>query len=147
MALNNKKQSNIEVKTTNKKQSYLESQAIEARQTHLIRSDYNKQDVYSDSHEDAISNPDDANKALGKGTNSGGHQHYVPDSTRSSSTYNYNNIDTNNGGGGYDIHGRNEVGGRNRLLNINIYNKNNSYGPDSVDTSANIDEGQYVIKM
>ena len=134
MALNNKKQSNLEVK------------AIDARHTQTVRSDYNKQDVYSETHEDAISNPEDVNKALGKGTNSGGHQHYTPDLSKSSLTYNYSNLDTSNGGGAYDIHGRNENGGRNRLISINIYNKNNAYGPDSVDTSANIDEGQYVIK-
>lgn len=134
MALNNKKQSNLETK------------ALEARHTQIVRSDYSKQDIYSETHEDAISNPEDVNKILGKGTNSGGHQHYIPDISKSSATYNYSNIDTANGGGAYDIHGRNENSGRNRLISINIYNKNNSYGPDSVDTSANINDGQYVIK-
>lgn len=134
MALNNNKQSNLEKK------------GIEQRQIELIRSDYNKIDAYSESHEDALSNPADETKALGKGTGNGGHQAYVPDASQPSTLYNYSSLDTSAGGGAYDIHGRNNQGGRNRLLKINIYNKDNAYGPNSVDTSANINEGQYVIK-
>lgn len=134
MALNNKRQSALEVKGMLK------------RQEELTRSDYNKKDPYSDSHEDAISHPDDPEKILGKGTKSGGHQHYVPDSSKSPNYINYSNFDTTNGGGYYDIHGRNDQGGRDRLLAINIYNKINYYGDNSVDTSANINDGQYVIK-
>lgn len=134
MALNNNKQSNLEKK------------GIEQRQIELIRSDYNKLDAYSESHEDALSNPADETKALGKGTGSSGHEAYVPDASKSPYSYNYSSLDTSAGGGAYDIHGRDEKGGRNRLLKINIYNKDNAYGPNSVDTSANINEGQYVIK-
>ena len=43
-----------------------------------------------------------------------------------------------NGGGLYDIEGRNGVGGRNFLMNISKYNANNEYGVNSVDTSANL---------
>jgi hypothetical protein len=134
MALNNNKQSNLEKK------------GIEQRQIELIRSDYNKIDAYSESHEDALSNPADETKAQGKGTGNGGHQAYVPDASQPSTLFNYSSLDTSAGGGAYDIHGRNNQGGRNRLLKINIYNKDNAYGPNSVDTSANINEGQYVIK-
>ena len=128
----------------NNKQSNLEKKAIDERHNEIVRSDYNKQDFYDENHVDAMSDPNDEAKIMGKGTNSGGHQHYVPDSSQKG--YNYSNLDTSNGGGAYDIYGRNEQGGRNRLLSINIYNKTNSYGPNSVDTSANIDDGQYVIK-
>ena len=134
MAINNKKQSALEVK------------GIEERRRELVRSDYNKENGYSNSHIDAISNPEDENKVLGKGTNSGGHQHYVPDFSKSSTLINYSNLDTTNGGGAYDIHGRNGQGGRNRLVKINLYNKDNSYGPNSVDTTENIEDGQYVMK-
>lgn len=130
----------------NKKQSYLEIKSIEERNKEIIRSDYNKNDAYSHNHEDAISNPNDSKKVYGKGTNSGGHQHYAPDKTKSSVSYNYSNIDTSNGGGSYDIYGKNEKSGRNRLLSYNIYNKENAYSANSIDTSANINEGQYVIK-
>lgn len=129
-----------------KKQSTLELRGIEKRREEIIRSDYNKNDAYSESHEDAISNPEDKNKVLGKGTNSGGHQHYVPDASKPKTLINYSNFDTTNGGGAYDIYGRNEQGGRNRLIKINLYNKDNAYSQNSIDTSSNIEDGQYVLK-
>lgn len=131
----------------NSKQSNLERRGSEERNVELVRSDYNKANAYSDSHVDALSNPSDESKVHGKGTANGGHQAYVPDASKPSTLYNYSSLDTTAGGGAYDIHGRNGDGGRNRLLKINIYNKDNAYGPNSVDTSANIDEGQYVVKM
>lgn len=130
----------------NTKQSTLESRGMEERQIESVRSDYGKNNVYSESHEDALSHPDDPEKILGKGTNSGGHQHYTPNHSIPSTLINYSNFDTTSGGGYYDIHGRNEQGGRDRLLKINIYSKDNAYGPNSVDTSANINDGQYVMK-
>ena len=128
------------------KRSYLEIKGTEERHNEIVRSDYNKSDFYSESHEDALSNPNDENKPLGKGTNTGGHQHTTPDFTKPQTLFNYSNFDTTSGGGSYDIHGRNGQGGRNRLVKINIYNKDNSYGMGSVDTSLNIAEGQYVFK-
>lgn len=130
----------------NAKQSTLESRGMEERQIESVRSDYGKNNVYSEAHEDALSHPDEPEKVLGKGTNSGGHQHYTPDHSKPSTLINYSNFDTASGGGYYDIHGRNEQGGRDRLLKINIYSKDNAYGPNSVDTSANINDGQYVMK-
>jgi hypothetical protein len=130
----------------NKKQSRLEEVGIEERQKEIIRSDYNKTDKYSENHKDAISNPSDKTKYLGKGTQNGGHQHYVPDRTKSTTSYNYDSLNTNGGGGAYDIHGRNEKGGRDRLIKINLYNKENSYGINSVDTELNISDGQYFFK-
>lgn len=130
----------------NNKQSTLEKRAIEKRQIELVRSDYNKANEYSDSHEDALSDPEDETKVFGKGTGNGGHQAYVPDPSKPSTLINYSSLNTTEGGGAYDIHGRNGQGGRNRLLQINLYDKENTYGPDSVDTSANINDGQYVIK-
>lgn len=130
----------------NNKQSYLEKQGIEARREQIVRSDYNKADAYSEEHEDALSNPNDKNKALGKGTGNGGHQHYRPNHDLPPTLINYSNMDTTAGGGAYDIHGRNDVGGRNRLISYNLYNNDNAYGPDSVDSSMNIEDGQYVMK-
>lgn len=134
MAINNNKQSNLEKK------------GIEQRHIELVRSDYNKTDAYSESHEDALSNPENETKALGKGTGNGGYMAYVPDASKPSTLMNYSSLDTTAGGGAYDIHGRNGQGGRNRLVKINLYSKDNAYGPNSVDTSANIDDGQYVAK-
>lgn len=126
----------------NSKQSYLEIKGIEERHNEIVRSEYGVNDAYSETHENAISDGD----VKGKGTNNGGHQHYIPDYTKPSTLINYSNFDTTKGGGKYDIEGRNGFGGRDRLVQINIYSKDNSYGPNSVDTTNNINEGQYVLK-
>lgn len=128
------------------KQSRLEIEGIQKRHEEIIRSDYNKNDEYSDSHIDALSNPEDENKVLGKGTNTGGHLHYSPDASQSKTSINYGNFRTTSGGGAYDIYGRNGQGGRNRLIQMNLYNKDKAYGQNSVDTSSNIEDGQYVLK-
>ena len=130
----------------NTKQSHLEKKSIEKRQEELVRSEYNKSEEYSDNHENAVSNPLDEKKYHGKGTQNGGHQHYLPNHDLPSTAFNYSNFNTSEGGGAYDIYGKDGKGGRERLVKINIYNKDNAYGPDSVDTSANIEDGQYVIK-
>ena len=46
----------------NTRQSALEAKGMEERQVELVRSDYNKINRYSESHEDALSHPDDPNK-------------------------------------------------------------------------------------
>ena len=114
-------------------QTCLEKKGIEARGEALVRNDYNGIDEYSVLHSDALSNGD----PNGKGTGIGGHTHSTPDCSRPSSI-DYSNFDTMNGGGLYDIEGRNGVGGRNFLMNISKYNATHEYGVNSVDTSANI---------
>jgi hypothetical protein len=116
-------------------QSNLEKNGIDARQETLVRNDYTNADNYSSLHTDAIGNGD----PLGKGTGIGGHIHSVPGQTTKRSI-DYSNLDTTNGGGVYDVEGRNGVGGRNFLKNISLYNENNEYGAHLIDTSAN--EGQ-----
>lgn len=123
------------------KQSCLEKKAIENRQTELVRNDYHRDEEYSSLHKDALSDGD----AQGKGTGHGGHGFWLPDCSRGQTEINYSNFDTENGGGKYDIEGRNGVGGRNFLTTICLYNKNNPYGANSIDTSANIADGQIVI--
>ena len=118
-------------------QTCLEKKGIEARNETLVRNDYGKIDEYSALHTDAISNGD----PLGKGTMIGGDTHATPDCSRTS-TIDYSNFDTMIGGGLYDIEGRNGVGGRRFLMNISKYNANNEYGVNSVDTSANLADGQ-----
>ena len=122
-------------------QTCLEKRGIPARASALTRNDYNINDQYSNTHPDALSNGD----PQGKGTGSGGHTHSVPNCDLPSTMIDYSNFDTENGGGQYDIEGRNEIGGRNRLMTINIYNKENQYGPALVDTSLNVADGQVVI--
>ena len=117
-------------------QTCLEKKGIEARHEGLVRNDYTQNDEYSVLHPDAISDGD----PLGKGTG-GGHTHWTPDCSKPSAI-DYRNFDTINGGGLYDIEGRNGVGGRNFLKNISLYNENYEYGPNLVDTSLNVADGQ-----
>lgn len=123
------------------KQSRLEAEAIETRKEHLVKNDYQKLvNEYSETHPDALSDGD----PLGKGT--GNDMTYsLPDATKSKHQYTQN-VDTINGGGQYDIEGRNGRGGRERATVVNIYSSTTPYGEDSVDTAKNIEEGQYVIR-
>ena len=82
-------------------QTRLESKAIERRHELFVKNDYDKNDAYSATHEDAKSHPESEDKPLGKGTGHGGHTHSVPNPLRSSTSYNYDSIDTNGGGGSY----------------------------------------------
>ncbi len=126
------------------KQTCLEKTGIERRQEELVRNDYTRFDEYSAVHKDALSDGD----PLGKGSGHGGHTHSVPNCDLPRGMMDYSNFDTqaSNLGGSYDIHGRNGVGGREFLSTINIYNETNSYGPTSVDTTANVEDGQIVVK-
>lgn len=122
-------------------QTCLEKRGITERHQEITRSDYNIENQYGATHKDAISDGD----ALGKGTNHGGHSHYLPDCTKPTGQINYSNFDTENGGGCYDIKGRNGVGGRERALATSMYNKETQYGANLVNTTANVNEGQYFF--
>ena len=126
------------------KQTCLEKVGIEKRHNAIVKNDYNIEDQYSQLHKDALSDGD----PLGKGSGHGGHTHYVPDCNKPSSMMDYSNFDTesSNIGGSYDINGRNGVGGRNFLKTISIYNEENQYGPNLIDTTANQQDGQIIIK-
>ena len=122
-------------------QTCLEVKGIDARNNLLVRNDYTRNDEYNSLHQDALATGD----PQGKGTGHGGHTHSTPDCTKPSSI-DYSNFDTQNGGGLYDIEGRNGVGGRNFSMTISVYNEENQYGPNSVDTSANVADGQIVVQ-
>jgi hypothetical protein len=119
-------------------QTILEQKGIEKRGEITVKNGYNKSDEYNVLHSNAIGNGD----PKGKGTGMGAHTHSTPDSSKPS-VINYNNFDTTNGGGLYDIEGKNGIGGRNFLINISKYNKNNEYGAHLIDTSNN--DGQIKL--
>jgi hypothetical protein len=132
----------------NKKQSTLERKGIDERNNEIRLSRYSKNEAYSESHENALSDPTNDKKYLGKGTGSGGfqHPHSRPNHDLPPTLMNYSNLDTHTeAGGAYDIHGKNGVGGRNWLKDINLYNIDNAYSANSIDMSENIDNDQYVI--
>lgn len=122
-------------------QSCLEKKAIEERHNEIVRSDYNIENQYSSTHKDAISDGD----AQGKGTGHGGHTHYLPDCNKPSTTIDYSNFDTTNGGGLYDIEGRNDVGGRKKAIASSLYNSENQYSANLVNTEINVRDGQYQV--
>lgn len=123
-------------------QSCLEKRGIEQRAIEIVRSDYNENDQYNANHSDAISNGD----ALGKGTQHGGHSHYLPDCNKPTSMINYSNFDTTNGGGLYDIEGRNDVGGRRKAMAQSLYNQDHQYSANLVNTEENLKQGQFQLK-
>lgn len=123
-------------------QTCLEKRGIEERTSELTRSDYNKENEYSSSHKDAQSDGD----VQGKGTNHNGHTHWLPDCSKPTTLINYSNFDTANGGGLYDIKGRNGIGGREYATTISMYSQENPYGASLVDTSINVGLGQYVAQ-
>ena len=120
-------------------QSCLEKRGIEERSVEIVRSDYNIENQYGPSHPDALSNGD----VNGKGTGHGGHTHYLPDCNKPTSTIDYSNFDTINGGGLYDIEGRNDVGGRKKAINSSLYNHEKQYSANLVNTEINLRQGQY----
>lgn len=121
-------------------QTCLEKKGIETRNESIVRNDYTRVDEYSTLHSDALSNGD----PQGKGTGHGGHTHSVPDCTKPSAI-DYSNFDTMNGGGSYDIDGRNGIGGRTYLKNISVYNETYEYGANLIDTALNVTDGQIRI--
>ena len=122
-------------------QSCLEKRGMEERHEEIVRSDYNIEDQYSSTHKDALSDGD----AQGKGTGHGGHTHWLPDCTKPTTTIDYSNFDTFNGGGEYDIEGRNGIGGRKRAMASSMYNNAYQYGPNLVDTDLNFQDGQFRV--
>lgn len=122
-------------------QTCLEKRGIEERGNEINRSDYNELRPYGPTHKDALSDGD----PQGKGTGHGGHNAWLPDCTKPTNMIDYSNFDTFNGGGSYDINGRNDVGGREKSIRSSKYNYENQYGADLINTAENIAQGQYYI--
>jgi hypothetical protein len=122
-------------------QSKLEKTGIEERKNETLKSTYNVEDQYSETHKDALSTGD----AQGKGTGHGGHTHWLPDTSKASTTINYSNFDTENGGNIYDIEGRNNVGGRKQAVSLSLYNKDYQYGLHLIDSEENQRQGQFKM--
>lgn len=123
-------------------QSCLEKKGIETRQEQIVRSDYNQEESYSPTHTNALSDGD----AKGKGSGHGGHTAWLPDCNKGTTMIDYSNFDTINGGGIYDIEGRNGVGGRDKALASSKYNKENEYGANLINTDVNLQLGQFQVK-
>lgn len=128
-----------------KQQTRLEEEGISKRKELNLKNDFQREQDknYSEKHDSALTH-DDKNHPHGKGTNSGGHGFSIPNRKKSKTSYEPQ-ILSEEGGGSYDIHGINSSTGRNYLKRISLYSKDNQYGPNSIDDSANIEDGQYHI--
>ena len=128
------------------KQTRLEQEGILARKEQTIKNDFSKNgEIYNEESELALSHEDESHP-LGKGTGSSGHGHRIPNRNASKTTIDRTDFDTERGGGSYDIFGMNDAGGRKRLTMINLYSANYQYNENSIDTSKNVEDGQWVNK-
>lgn len=119
-------------------QSCLEIRSIDERHEELVRNDYTRDNEYSATHEDALATGD----SKGKGTGHGGHTFWLPNCNGTLNYFNYSNFDTNpESGAGNDAD--NEA--RDTALARSLYNYSNQYSERTVDTSANVLEGQYRV--
>ena len=121
------------------KQSRLEQEGFIKRPELEMMNDYQKGDQtteYNSGHKDAISDGDIKGKGVGVTPN----PYLVPNRNASKTSYTPT-MRTDAGGGALDINKREE------LLNVNLYNEDSEYGPESVDTSKNIEAGQYFFTI
>jgi hypothetical protein len=118
-------------------QSYLELDGITTRGVQTARSDYNRNNEYSEYHKDALGDGDGRGKGTG---NYGGHGHSLPDMRKSKHDFYYGNFETSRGGDVCD------VAARKTMLGRSLYNEQNQYGIDIVrDTSINRANGRFDI--
>lgn len=133
--------------TVNKGQTCLEKAGIVERHNEITRSDYNIENQYGSTHPDAISTGD----VQGKGHPTvKGHTHWLPscDGTANNGI-NYSNFATSPEdqiGGSLDIDGYAGRPGRKEQMTRSLYDNLSQYGATSVDTTQNINEGQFVVK-
>lgn len=123
-------------------QTCLEKRGMEERHDEIVRSDYSIEDQYGPTHSDAISNGD----PQGKGTNHGAHSHWLPNCQGPIGRINYSNFDTQNRTVACTISKVVLVYlGRKQSLARSLYNMENAYGPTAVDTTLNVQDGQYFV--
>ena len=116
----------------------LEIVSMKARHEQIVRSDYTAGKPYSAQHPDALAGDDEQ----GKGTQSGGMRHWLPDcsSYNGTSQFRYDDFDTGaNAGNKTDRENRQTAMGRSKYTNIE------PYSATMVDTAANVREGQVVV--
>lgn len=119
-------------------QTCLEKRGFEQRTIERVRRTYNEENPYGTTHPDAISDGD----PQGKGSGHGGHTATLPNCNAPKNLFDYSNFDTQNGGGQYDIEGREGHPGRLQSMARSLYNAENQYGAALVNTAENIADGQ-----
>lgn len=125
-------------------QSKLEYKGFEERQKETAGREFNRETNEYSRQNDAAKTHDDANHPWGKGAQAVGQTYYLPSKEGSTTLYKPT-INNEEGGGSYDIYGKDGNGGRNRLMAMNLYNKEKSYSRQSIDTHLNEKDGQYTV--
>lgn len=120
-------------------QSCMEKRSMDERHDEITRNDYNRENIYNDLHPNARATGD----AKGKGTgHPGGTKILRPNCNGVLNVVDYSNYDTaisSNAGNDSDNQARTTA------LTRSLYNENNRYSAELVDTTANIREGQYSV--
>lgn len=119
----------------NNGQTCLEARGIEERSVETVRSDYNANNEYNAMHPDALSDGD----VMGKGSGHPGHGSWLPNCQSVTNAIDYSNFDTFHGGGSLDIQAREQS------IVRELYNANEPYGAELINTAQNIAEGQYFV--
>lgn len=100
---------------------------------------YTEENEYSGDHADAQHDENDKEDLKGKGAVSGLNRQFIMPSEDGSKISYTPTVNTESGGGAYDIDGNPKVdagqNGRNWAMNTNLYNRNKEYGSDLIDTS------------
>lgn len=121
----------------------LEIRSMDARHEMEVRSDYQRTNQYNASHPDALATGD----WQGKGTGHPGHSHWLPDCTLPTGLFNYSNFDTayeSHAGNGDERTPNTDNWARLQMMTRSLYSSVNQYSENIIDTSANVEEGQYV---
>lgn len=115
----------------------LEKVSMTARKEQLVKSDFNKDNPYNETHPDAL-----ASSGRGKSTGHGGHTHSLPNCNGTIGMISYTNFDTAlaSGAGNAD-----DNAARKTALARMLYSQDNPYSAEIIDTSANLAEGQYRV--
>ena len=119
----------------------LEKVSMDERHEEIVRNEYNSDNEYSAAHQNAL-NIDNGDDKRGKGTGSAGHSHWLPDCSGQLGIINYSNFDTDVS---FHAGNRDDNDARTKALARSLYNKDNEYSANIIDTSQNVAEGQYKI--
>lgn len=119
----------------------LEKVSMDERHEEIVRNEYNSDNEYNATHQNAL-NIDNGDDKRGKGTGSAGHSHWLPDCSGQLGIINYSNFDTDIS---YHAGNRDDNDARTKAMARSLYNKDNEYSANIIDTSQNVAEGQYKI--
>ena len=125
-------------------QTCLEKRGMTERHEEITRSDYNIENQYGPSHQDALATGDARGKGVG-----GQHGHFLPDCTKPTGQIDYSNFTTSPDvliGDSYDNDGRGDIPGRKVQMARSLYSYLEPYNANLVDTTLNQEDGQYVMK-